>query len=377
MRRRLQYLIYLSMLILSAGCIGCSEETSQSAEHGYKTLCVKKQDFTLYREFAAKIESKNNISVHSVISGRLEKICVKEGARVKKGQTLFILNQEPYIAAINAAKAQAATARAALSSSQLNLEGKEKLYAKQMIGEFDMQRARHTNNEAVAQLEAANAELAAAQANLNFTVIKSPVDGVINMIEYREGELVDPSSDLELTTIGSNKSIYSYSAISEETLIDFLKEYGCSSTAELITKLPEVSLYTNWGKELPQKGRIDAISGTVHFKTGAINVRASFDNPSEMFSNGGNGYIVIPCVKRNVIVIPQEAVADIDNKYIVYRVVKGKAVATEVKVVPYNDGQNFVVTEGLTPGDVIIAEGAGLLSDGMEVEVSKESKEEK
>lgn len=377
MRKRLQYLIYLSMLILSAGCIGCSEETSQSAEHGYKTLCVKKQDFTLYREFAAKIESKNNISVHSVISGRLEKICVKEGARVKKGQTLFILNQEPYIAAINAAKAQAATARAALSSSQLNLEGKEKLYAKQMIGEFDMQRARHTNNEAVAQLEAANAELAAAQANLNFTVIKSPVDGVINMIEYREGELVDPSSDLELTTIGSNKSIYSYSAISEETLIDFLKEYGCSSTAELITKLPEVSLYTNWGKELPQKGRIDAISGTVHFKTGAINVRASFDNPSEMFSNGGNGYIVIPCVKRNVIVIPQEAVADIDNKYIVYRVVKGKAVATEVKVVPYNDGQNFVVTEGLTPGDVIIAEGAGLLSDGMEVEVSKESKEEK
>lgn len=377
MRKRLQYLIYLSMLILSAGCIGCSEEASQSAEHGYKTLCVKKQDFTLYREFAAKIESKNNISVHSVISGRLEKICVKEGARVKKGQTLFILNQEPYIAAINAAKAQAATARAALSSSQLNLEGKEKLYAKQMIGEFDMQRARHTNNEAVAQLEAANAELAAAQANLNFTVIKSPVDGVINMIEYREGELVDPSSDLELTTIGSNKSIYSYSAISEETLIDFLKEYGCSSTAELITKLPEVSLYTNWGKELPQKGRIDAISGTVHFKTGAINVRASFDNPSEMFSNGGNGYIVIPCVKRNVIVIPQEAVADIDNKYIVYRVVKGKAVATEVKVVPYNDGQNFVVTEGLTPGDVIIAEGAGLLSDGMEVEVSKESKEEK
>lgn len=377
MRKRLQYLIYLSMLILSAGCIGCSEETSQSAEHGYKTLCVKKQDFTLYREFAAKIESKNNISVHSVISGRLEKICVKEGARVKKGQTLFILNQEPYIAAINAAKAQVATARAALSSSQLNLEGKEKLYAKQMIGEFDMQRARHTNNEAVAQLEAAKAELAAAQANLNFTVIKSPVDGVINMIEYREGELVDPSSDLELTTIGSNKSIYSYSAISEETLIDFLKEYGCSSTAELITKLPEVSLYTNWGKELPQKGRIDAISGTVHIKTGAINVRASFDNPSEMFSNGGNGYIVIPCVKRNVIVIPQEAVADIDNKYIVYRVVKGKAVATEVKVVPYNDGQNFVVTEGLTPGDIIIAEGAGLLSDGMEVVVSKESKEEK
>ena len=377
MRKRLQYLIYLSMLILSAGCIGCSEEASQSAQHGYKTLCVKKQDFTLYRELAAKIESKNNISVHSVISGRLEKICVKEGARVKKGQTLFILNQEPYVAAINSAKAQVATARAALSSSQLNLEGKEKLYAKQMIGEFDMQRARHTNNEAIAQLEAAIAELAAAQANLNFTVIKSPVDGVINMIEYREGELIDPSSDLELTTIGANKSIYSYSAISEETLIDFLKEYGCGTTAELIEKLPEVSLYTNWGKELPQKGRIDAISGTVHFKTGAISVRASFNNPSEMFSNGGNGYIVIPCVKRNVIVIPQEAAADIDNKYIVYRVVKGKAVATEVKVVPYNDGQNFVVTEGLTPGDIIIAEGAGLLSDGMEVVVSKESKEEK
>lgn len=377
MRKRLQYLIYLSMLILSAGCIGCSEETSQSAEHGYKTLCVKKQDFTLYREFAAKIESKNNISVHSVISGRLEKICVKEGSRVKKGQTLFILNQEPFIAAVNAAKAQVSTARAALSTSQLNLDGKEKLYAKQMIGEFDMQRARHANNDAAAQLEAANAELAAARANLDFTIIRSPVDGVINMIEYREGELVDPSSDLELTTIGDNKRIYSYSFISEKTLVDFLNEYGCSTSEELIEKLPEVTLYTDWGKELPQKGHIDAISGTVHFKTGAIKVRASFDNPSEIFRNGGNGYIVIPCVKLNVIVIPQEAATDIDNKFIVYRVIDGKTVATEVKVVPYNDGQNYVVTEGLTPGDIIIAEGAGLLSDGMEVVINKETKKDK
>ena len=365
------------MLVLSAGCIGCSEESSQSAERGYKTLCVKKQDYTLYREFSAKIESHYNIAVHSVINGRLEKICVKEGARVKKGQVLFILNQDPYIAAVNAAKAQVASASAALSTARLNLEGKEKLYAKQMIGEFDMQRARHANNDAAAQLEAANAELAAARANLDFTIIRSPVDGVINMIEYREGELVDPSSDLELTTIGDNKRIYSYSFISEKTLVDFLNEYGCSTSEELIEKLPEVTLYTDWGKELPQKGHIDAISGTVHFKTGAIKVRASFDNPSEIFRNGGNGYIVIPCVKRNVIVIPQEAATDIDNKFIVYRVIDGKTVATEVKVVPYNDGQNYVVTEGLTPGDIIIAEGAGLLSDGMEVVINKETKKDK
>ena len=100
-------------------------------------------------------------------------------------------------------------------------------------------------------------------------------------------------------------------------------------------------------------------------------------NPTERLRNGSNGYIELPYIQHHVVVIPQEAVVDIHNKYLVYKVVDGKAVETEVTILPYNDGQNFVVTSGLEPGDVIIAEGAGFVEDGIEVTEKKDKKDKK
>jgi membrane fusion protein (multidrug efflux system) len=110
---------------------------------------------------------------------------------------------------------------------------------------------------------------------------------------------------------------------------------------------------------------------------GTVYIRASFTNPTEMLRSGSNGYIVLPYVMHDVIVIPQEAAVDIHDKYLVYKVVDGKAVETEVTIMSYNDGEHFVVTSGLVPGDVIIAEGAGLVKDGIEVTEKKDKKDKK
>ena len=110
---------------------------------------------------------------------------------------------------------------------------------------------------------------------------------------------------------------------------------------------------------------------------GAVYLRASFNNPAEMLRSGSNGYIVLPYELHDVIVIPQEAVVDIHNKYLTYKVVNGKAVETEVTVMHYSDGKHYVVTSGLASGDSIVAEGAGLLSDGANVAEKKEKKEKK
>ena len=375
MRRRLHTILYLAaVLTFPMLCTGCGEEASQQTKDYYRTLRVERQDYTLYRSFAVKLESRKNTRLRPQVSGRLTKIYVKEGARVKKGEPLFVIDQAPYLAAVDAAKAQVSTARAALSTAQLNLEGKQKLYEQQMVGEYDLRRARHAKEEASAQVEAAEAQLVSARTQLGFTTICCPVDGVIGMIPYRVGDLVDPSSGPYLTLASENNYIYAYGALSEEALSELLRDFGCSSLDELTTKLPAVRLYSNWGEKMPVEGHIDAISGTVESDNGATYIRASFFNTTEIFRSGSNGYIEMPYVMHGVIVVPQEAVVDIHDKYLVYKVVDGKAVETEVNVLHYDDGQNFVVTAGLAPGDVIIAEGAGFVTDGIEVTEKKEKK---
>ena len=375
MRRRLHTILYLAaVLTFPMLCTGCGEEASQQTKDCYRTLRVERQDYTLYRSFAVKLESRKNIRLRPQVSGRLTKIYVKEGARVKKGEPLFVIDQAPYLAAVDAAKAQVSTARAALSTAQLNLEGKQKLYEQQMVGEYDLRRARHAKEEASAQVEAAEAQLVSAHTQLGFTTICCPVDGVIGMIPYRVGDLVDPSEGPYLTLASESNYIYAYGALSEEALSELLRDFGCSFLDELPAKLPAVRLYSNWGEKMPVEGHIDAISGTVESENGATYIRASFFNTTEIFRSGSNGYIEMPYVMHGVIVVPQEAVVDIHDKYLVYKVVDGKAVETEVNVLHYDDGQNFVVTAGLAPGDVIIAEGAGFVTDGIEVTEKKEKK---
>ena len=364
----------VSALALSMLCTGCGEEPSPEVKDCYRLLQVERQDITLNRSFAVKMEAHHNVQVRPLVSGRLAEIHVKEGARVKKGQLLFVIEQAAYIAAVDAAKAQVSTARAALSTAQLNLEGKEKLYAQQMVGESDLQRARHACEEAAAQVKAAQAELESARVELGYTSICSPADGVIGMIGYRVGELVEPDGDPHMVLVADNNYIRAYGSISEEAFAELLRDFGCSSVDELLVKLPPVTLYSNWGYELKEKGHVDAISGTVELDIGATYFRASFHNPTEIFRNGSNGYIKLPYVMHDVIVIPQQAAVDINDKYLVYKVVDGKTVETEVTILPYNDGQCYVVTSGLEPGDIIIAEGAGFVTDGIEVNEKKDEK---
>lgn len=375
MRQKLHHIIYVvAVLTMSILCTNCGEDATQPVKDSYRLLRVQRRDITLNRNFTVKLEGIHSIQVRPLVSGRLAKILVKEGAHVKKGQPLFVIDQSPYIAAVDAAKAQVSTARAALSSAQLNLDGKEKLYAQQMVGESDLLRARHAKEEANAQVETALAELESARIQLGYTTVCSPADGVIGMIEYRVGDLVETDGDLHMVIVSDNSYLHAYGALSEESLSELLQDFNCNSADELLEKLPPVTLYSNWGYKLEEKGHIDAISGTVEQDNGSTYIRASFHNSAEILRNGSNGYIVLPYVMHNVIVIPQEAVVDIHDKYLVYKVVDGKAVETEVTILSYNDGQNFVVTSGLEPGDVIIAEGAGFVEDGIEITEKKVKK---
>ena len=372
MNRRVWYLIILLAGVLLAGGLVYScwddEDEEEESVGEYRTLTISTQDFTIVREFTAMIESDQPADIRPQISGRITRICVKEGSRVKKGQPLVILDQVPYQAAVRNAEAKLNSAKAQLATARQNLEGKEHLFKQNVIGDFDLNKARNEAAEAEAELAEAKADLTTAQNELSYTVIKSPSDGVLSMIEYRIGELVDPSMEKELTTISDPRHIYAYFGISEKTLYDLTQYYQCS-IEELPDKMPEVTITTYWGKEMKHKGRIDAISGNVESTTGTVVVRASFDNPDGLFRNNSNATLMLPYSVKDAIVIPQEATFDIQDKIFVFKVENGLTKQTPIEIMPYHDGHNFVVTGGLKVGDVIIAEGAGLLKEGIEVRI--------
>ena len=375
MSKKKGYLLILLAAILLAGGLVYScwndEEEDEESVGEYRTLTISTQDFTVIREFTALIESAQPAKIRPQISGRITQICVKEGARVKKGQPLIILDQVPYQAAVRNAEAKLNSAKAQLATARQTLEGKEVLFKQNVIGDFDLNKARNEAAEAEAALAEAKADLETAQNELSYTVIKSPSDGVLSMIEYRIGEMVDPSMEKELATISDPRHIHAYLGISEETLYDLTQYYQCS-IEELPDRMPEVSITTYWGKEMEHKGRIDAISGNVESSTGTVVVRASFDNPDGLFRNNSNATIMIPYSVKDAIVIPQEATFDIQDKIFVFKVENGITKQTAIDVMPYHDGRNFVVTSGLKVGDVIIAEGAGLLKDEMKIKVKSE-----
>ena len=347
------------------------DEEDEELDEEYRTLTIKSQDYTVIREFTAKIESENPAAIRPQVSGKITKICVKEGAHVKKGQPLFIIDQVPYQAAVRNAEAKVASAKAQLATARQNLEGKEALYKEHVVGDFDLNKARNSKAEAEGALAEALADLEKARNELSYTVVTSPSDGVLSMIEYRLGELVDPSMEMELTNVTDPRHLFAYFSMSEKTVYNLTNIYKCR-VSDLPAILPEVSLVTYWGKELSQKGHINAISGNVDESTGSLIFRASFENSEDLFRNGSNGTVVMPYKLKDAIVIPQEATYDILDKLFVYKVVDGVTKACEIEVFRYDDGKDYVVTKGLEAGDVIIAEGAGMVKDGMRIKVKEE-----
>ena len=208
MNKRIWILVFLLAGLLLAGGLYFSlsgGEDEEEPDEGYRTLTIKLQGYTVSREFTAKIETENPAKIKPQVSGRITKICVKEGAHVKKGQPLIIIDQVPYQAAVRNAEAKVASAKAQLATARLNLEGKEELYSQHVVGNFDLNKARNAKAEAEGALAEAQADLETARNELSYTVVKSPSDGVLSMIEYRVGELVDPS--MEMVIGGKNSNI--------------------------------------------------------------------------------------------------------------------------------------------------------------------------
>lgn len=357
-------IIYLMLCCFSL-FISCDNQQKDMPSEKYKTLTVTKSNQTLQSEYPAILRGRQAVEVRPQVSGIITKICIKEGDIVHKGQVLFIIDQVPYKAALGTALANVKSAEAKLRTARLTANSKEELYKEKVISDFDRQTAINQQLEAEAALAQAKAEETNARNSLSYTEVKSPVDGVASMIPYRVGALVSSSITEPLVTVSDDSDIYAYFSMAENQMLDLISQYG--SLEEACNNMPAVSLTLSNGKEYAEQGRIDAISGTVDPGTGGVTLRAVFPNQGHLLRNGGSGVISVPTEYSNCIIIPQSATYELQNKIFTWKVVDGKTQSTPISVYKYNDGKTYIVLSGLKPGDVIIAEGAGLIQEGTSV----------
>lgn len=358
-----------------AGLTLCACRQTQPAQEtaGYRTLTVKAEDRTLKSEYTARLQGRQVVEIRPQVSGLITSINIGEGQKVRKGQVLFVIDQVPYRAALEEAEANVKSAEAQLATVELDMRSTEKLFEKQVVSEYDLSTARNALYAAGAALAQARAREVNARNDLSYTEVKSPVDGVAGMIAYRVGALVGSSISEPLVTVSDDSVIRAYFSLTESHVCELIGQYG--SADGLIRQMPPVELRTSGGRMYPETGRIAAVSGIVTASTGSVTLRADFPNPDNLLREGGNATVILPSSLEKCIVIPQGATYELQDRIFVYKVVDGRAQSVPVTLFRLNNGTEYVVESGLQEGDVIIAEGAGLVKEGAKINPVTEEKE--
>ena len=363
------FMIFAAGLAMLSAC-NQSTKTAPKGDTYYETLEVALCDRTLSTGYSAAISGVQTVEIRPQVSGMITEILIEEGENVRKGQVLFVIDQTPYKAAHQIAVANVKSAEASLSTAELIYQSNKDLFEQDVVSEFDLMTAQNNLTEAQARLTLCKAEEVNASNNLSYTEVRSPVNGVASMIPYRVGALVSSSISQPLVTVSDDSHVYAYFSMAENQMLDMVQQYGSLDNA--IRQMPEVELMMSNGQLYEHTGKINAISGTISETTGAVSIRAVFSNRNHLLRNGGSGTIVIPMTLNNCIAIPQSATYELQDRIFVYKVIDGKASASEIHVTPQNNGKEYIVTSGLEVGDIIVAEGAGLIKEGTPIKSKSE-----
>lgn len=367
---RMSYNIKTGLLTAIVGLAvltSCGKKQQQQMPSAvYKTVKVSTQTIQLDTEYSATIRGRQDIDVYPQVGGTLQKLCVTEGQTVKKGQTLFIIDQVPFQAALNTAEAALKAAEAQQATAELNYNSRKQLFDERVVSEFDMQTAHNSLLSAKAAVAQAKAQVVNARNSLSYTVVKSPSDGVVGTLPYRQGALVGSSMPKPLTTVSDNTQMYVYFSLNESELLKLAREYGSIDSA--VVNMPPVRLLLVDGSEYEEVGKVESVSGVVDRSTGSVQLRAVFNNPNKLLHSGSTGNVIIPATFENVIVVPAAATVQTQDKFKVFIVDENGIAHSQLITINEKDGGNeFIVTSGLKGGEEIVAEGAGMVKEGQDV----------
>ncbi len=353
----------LIALILT-GCANKNEGAPTAPPANLPVLEVAYESASTETEFPVAIQGKNDIEIRPQVNGTLDKIFVDEGAYVNQGQPLFKINDNPYRQQLNNATASLNAAEAALINAQLEVEKLTPLTQNKVVSDYQLKTAKANVNIAKANVAQSKAAVAAAQINLDYTLIKAPVSGYIGRLPKKQGSLVGTADPEALTRLSDTKEVYAYFSLGENDFINFKTTYKGASINDKLKNLPPVALVLSDESVYPQNGKIDMVDGQFDKTTGAITLRAKFPNANGLLRSGNTGKVRISMEHDSTILIPQDATVEIQDKLYVFLVDKKNAVARQPIQISGKSGNNYLVKDGIRIGDRIVLKGFENLPDG-------------
>lgn len=362
---KLYSILGLSLLLVIVSC-GNKEKGAAAAQQAapppFPVAQVQPKTVTGHTDYPATIEGVVNSDVRAKTTGYIEKVYVDEGQKVEKGQLLFRLETQSLSQDAGAAKAR-------VDLAQVEVDKLIPLVEKDIISPVQLETAK-------ANLAQAKANYSSIVANIGYATIKSPIDGYVGSINFREGTLVGPSDATPLTTVSEIDQVYAFFSFNEAQYIDHLQRSNGKSKAERIKNSPDLSLVLANGKIYSEKGRIQTSTGQINQNTGTIKIRAAFDNPNEILTNGNSGKIRFPIEYKDAIVVPQSATFEQQGNIMIFKLGTDNIAKTTILKIKGTVDNLYVVESGVEESEKIIVSGVGKLRNGMAITPQETSFEE-
>lgn len=339
----------LLIALLGLFAIGCHKPAVHHGEEKHKIVVTSPVDeeVTVTEQYVCQIHSRRHIDVRALEGGYLEAIPVKEGQAVKQGELLFKIVPTLYQAKLDSELAEAELA-------QIEFNNTTRLFEQNVVSDKEVALAK-------AKLARAVANVTLAQAELNFTEVKAPFDGIIDRLHEQQGSLVE-EGDI-LTTLSDNDVMWVYFNVPEARYLEYkaeLDEQEKSGNQEHL----QVELVLANGQTFGERGAISAIEADFNNETGNIAFRSDFPNPTRLLRHGQTGTILIHRKVHDAIVIPQRATFETLAKRYVYVLDKDNAVRQREITVEHELDDIYVIKEGLQVDDKIVLEGVRQVEDG-------------
>jgi len=357
--------LLLVCLFVVAG-VGCSKKEAPPPPPPEVLVAeVVQRDVPIYIELVGSTLGSEDVEIRSRVEGYLVSINFTEGSLVRKGQLLYKIDPQPFLVAIDQAKANLATAQAGLEKTNNDVARYKPLFEKQAVSKQELDNALSAQQAALAQVDARKAAVAQAQLDLGYTNITSPVDGVIGTTQKKVGSLVGRGETV-LNTVSQLNPILFRCAIAEAEYLRLARR-GADRDKSLEKKFG-VELILADGTVFPHKGRLDAIERAVDPTTGTLTGQFRFPNPEDILRPGQYGKArLVTDVKEGAVLVPQLAVQEIQGLYSVMVVKPDATVEQRMVKAGERVGNLWIIDSGVKSGEKVIVEGLQKVKPGVKV----------
>jgi len=362
------FAFFACVLLLPTGCGTKSVSAAPAPPAPVQVAEVAQRDVPIYHEYIATLDGYVNAQIQPQVSGYLIKQNYREGALVRKNEVLFNIDPRPFQAVLDQAKAQLAQAEAQLGKTQLDVQRDTPLAREKAIAQSQLDNDIQANLAAKATVQADKAAIEQASLNLEFTNVRSLIDGVAGIATGQVGNLVGPQT--LLTTVSQLDPIKAYFIVNEQQYLAFVQRNPTAAARERTEKKLELELITADGFSYPQKGRFFAVDRQVDVQTGAIRLAGLFPNPDNVLRPGQYGRVrFVSYIRPGALLVPQKAVTELQGLYQVAVVGADNTVSIRSVKVGERTGDLWIVEDGLKPGERVVTEGVQRAREGVPVKV--------